>query len=119
MKTDQHLSIIAGEEAIEVAEASLLLSNEIPRAAGAVAKSTAKAARFGFHEINPVLGKTPIQSLVDEFNDMVAAFELLQEAGVPLPGLNDRVYIECKKEKVKRMMKISISRGLLEKPEEL
>lgn len=64
-------------------------------------------------------GLTPIQSLTNEFNDMVAAFELLQEAGVPLTGLNDRTYIEGKKERVKRMMEISISRGLLEKPEEL
>lgn len=115
MKTSDHLLVVSGEEAVELAEASVALQ-EITTHALRFSQHTAKSLRFGPHEINPVLQKTPVESLVCEMNDLIAAVEMLQEAGIELPGLGDREYIEQKKQRIKKMMAVSATRCLLEPP---
>lgn len=51
--------------------------------------------------------------LVAELNDLAAVVELLQAAGVDLPGLHDRGAIEAKKDKVRKFMGYAKERGAI------
>ena len=96
MNTIEYLEVCAEEEAGEVAVAAL-----------GVAKAISKALRFGLTDINPERLQTATEVLVAELNDLEAVVEMLQEAGVKLPGLHDREAIEAKKKKVSAMVTYS------------
>lgn len=51
--------------------------------------------------------------LVRELNDQLAVVEMLQDAGVPLPGIGDRAAINAKKQRVLEFMEYSVKRGKL------
>lgn len=99
----EHLLVLGGEEGSEVAVAAL-----------AVAKAFSKMLRFGPYDLHPSRHRSATEVLVAELNDLTAVVEMVQEVGVPLPGLGDREAIEAKKAKVRRMMEYSRECGLLE-----
>ena len=103
MNATEHLKVIASEEAGEVAHAAILLQ-----------KALCKMMRFGDNDINPERGLTATQVVVAEFNDLIASIEMLEEAGIKLPGLYDREAVDKKKRKVKYMMNASREQGTLE-----
>lgn len=100
MKLLEHLLVCGMEEAGEITTASL-----------AVAKAFSKVLRFGPGDINPMRRKTAVGVLVAELNDQEAVIELLQEAGLLLPGLHDREAIERKKDKVRHFIKHAEQNG--------
>lgn len=94
--------VCGNEEAGEVAVAAL-----------AVAKALSKALRFGQTDTNPERNMTAEEVLAAELNDLEAVVEMLQDAGVPLPGLHDRDAIEAKKRKVRKLMGYAERQGSL------
>ncbi len=102
MNTIEHTMVCGAEEAGEVATAAL-----------AVAKALHKGLRFGQDDINPEREATAVEVLAAELNDLAAVVEMLQEAGVPLPGLHSRDAIEAKKRKVRDWMRHAERRGVL------
>lgn len=102
MNTTEHTMVCGAEEAGEVATAAL-----------AVAKALHKGLRFGQNDINPEREATSVEVLAAELNDLTAVVEMLQEAGVPLPGLHSRDAIEAKKRKVRDWMQYAKQRGAL------
>jgi hypothetical protein len=102
MNITEHLMVIGNEEAGEVATAAL-----------AVAKALSKGLRFGQDDINPERNLSAVEVLAAELNDLEAMVEMLQEAGVPLPGLHHREAIEAKKRKVRNWMSYAEQRGSL------
>ncbi len=107
MTKDDHLLVILSEEA-----------HEVSMAAGRIGQAASKALRFGMDDGYPGTERTNRGDLVGEFNDLVALFEMLQEAGINLPGLYDREAIEAKKAKVTRFLEHSRNLGRLSSPEE-
>lgn len=105
----EHLQVCGSEEAGEVAVAA----DELHRAALATAKAFCKCLRFGGADYNPERGLTTVEVLVAELNDLEAVVEMVQEAGLVLPGLHDRSAIEAKKEKVRKYMRHAAVRGTL------
>ncbi len=102
MNYTEHTMVCGAEEAGEIATAAL-----------AVAKALHKGLRFGQDDINPERSATAVEVLAAELNDLEAVVEMLQEAGVPLPGLHDRAAIEAKKRKVRNWMSYAARRGSL------
>lgn len=102
MNSKEHMMVCGAEEAGEVATAAL-----------SVAKALHKGLRFGQDDINPERDATAVEVLAAELNDMMAVVEMLQEAGVPLPGLHNREAIEAKKRKVRHWMGYAERRGSL------
>lgn len=102
MNSTEHTMVCGAEEAGEIATAAL-----------AVAKALHKGLRFGQDDINPERDASAVEVLAAELNDLAAVVEMLQEAGVPLPGLHDRAAIEAKKRKVRNWMGYAESRGSL------
>lgn len=72
-----------------------------------------KAIRFTPEEIQDGQELTNAQRLVYEFNDILAAMEMLQERGV-IQLVIDREAIEKKKEKIIKYMNYSRSLGVVE-----
>lgn len=107
MSPQEHITVCTSEEAGEVAE----LAFELGRTALKLSKDLHKALRFGFTDINPESGKTKIEMLRAELIDLKACVELLQEAGIPLFGLDDRDKIETKKRKVMHFLNIAKDLG--------
>ena len=102
MNTKEHVMVCGAEEAGEVAVAAL-----------AVQKALCKMMRFGKDDVNPERDLTATQVLVAELNDLQGAIELLQDAGVELPGLGDRGAIEAKKRKILHYMGYAEAHGTL------
>lgn len=102
MNAQEHLMVVAAEEAGEVAVAALALG-----------KSLNKTLRFGIDDTNPATNKTNAQMLDMELNDLIASVEMLLELGVELPGLYDREQIDKKKAKVQKYMGYAEQRGTL------
>lgn len=103
MNPKEHISVCAAEEAGEVAE----LAFELGQTALRVSKHIHKALRFGYTDINPTPYKTNLELLKNELNDLTGCIELLQEHGIVLEGLGDRLAIDAKKAKVLRFMNIA------------
>lgn len=102
-----HLTVCTSEEAGEVAE----LAFELGKVSLKLSKDLHKALRFGFTDVDPATGLTKIEMLVNELIDLKACVELLQEAGVPLFGIDNRDKIEAKKKKVLKYMEIAEQLG--------
>ena len=102
MTHNDHLLVILSEEA-----------HEISMVAGRIGQATSKALRFGLTDGYPGTDRTNCGDLVDEVNDLMAMLEMLQEAGVEMPGLFDRQAIEAKKAKVERFLGHSKNMGRL------
>lgn len=81
-----------------------------------VAKVCSKAIRFGIGHTNPELQKTNYTLLLEEYCDLLAAFQMLVDDGIVKPPdfteTNQRV--SAKKTKVRKMMEYSRSLGRLE-----
>lgn len=114
MNVMEHLLVVANEESGEVAEAALFAAMAFP-ALGA-AKVFDKLLRFSPHGIHPITQQTAIEMLVMELNDLQALVEMVQEAGLALPGLRDRNAIDAKKAKVRMLMRESAMQGTLTLP---
>jgi hypothetical protein len=102
-----HLTVCTSEEAGEVAE----LAFELGKVSLKLSKDLHKALRFGFTDVDPATGLTKIEMLVNELIDLKACVELLQEAGVPLFGIDNRDKIEAKKRKVLKYMEVAKELG--------
>lgn len=107
MEPIEHLTVCTSEEAGEVAE----LAFELGKISLKLSKDLHKALRFGFTDIDPATGLTKIEMLVNELIDLNACIELLQEAGVPLFGIDNRDKIEAKKKKVMHFLNIGKDLG--------
>ena len=107
MDAQEHIVVCTSEEAGEIAE----IAFELGRVALKLSKDLHKTLRFGFNDTDPSRGKTKIELLVDEINDLHGCIELLQETGVEFPGLFNREAIESKKTKVKHHMSIAKELG--------
>ncbi len=97
MNTIEHLLTCVADEGCEISQA------------------VHKALRFSLNDTNPKTGNTNLADIVAEVNDLLGALELLQENGVELPGLFDRVAIDAKKAKVMAWMMHSESVGALQR----
>lgn len=102
-----HLTVCTSEEAGEVAE----LAFELGKVSLKLSKDLHKALRFGFTDVDPATGLTKIEMLVNELIDLKACVELLQEAGVPIFGIDNRDKIEAKKRKVLKYMEVAKELG--------
>lgn len=109
MNTQEHLTVCASEEAGEVAE----IAFEIGKVALKFSKDLHKALRFGFGDTDPASGKTKLEMLVAELNDLQACVEMLQENGVVLVGLGDQNAIAQKKARVNFYMKTAAKLGTI------
>ena len=89
----------------------LILSEE----AAEVAQGVTKALRFGLNEVYPVTGKTNLERLIEELNDMAAVIQMLQEEQVLPWGIHDKKQTEAKKIKVEKYLEYSKSLGLLDR----
>jgi len=79
-----------------------------------------KAVLNGLSDINPKEQCTSLQHFINEFNDMFAMAQMLQDHGIELPGLKDPMAIMKKKLKVYRYMRAPINNGILQlTPKEL
>lgn len=76
------------------------------------AQRVSKAIRFTLEEIQPGQDLTNAQRIVYEFNDIVAAMEILQEEGV-FEKVIDREAIEKKKLKIEKYMAYSKEVGAI------
>lgn len=76
--------------------------------AGEIAQIAGKTGRFGPYSTNPTndTGLRNVDYMAAEVNDLLAVVEMLQEAGVDIPGIGDRQAIEHKKAKVRRYMEM-------------
>jgi len=96
MNIVEHLLVCANEEGLEIGQAA------------------DKALRFGLEDMHPKTGTTTLSSLVAEINDLLGVIELMQDHGVKLEGLFDRLAIEKKKAKVLIWMEYSRKAGTLQ-----
>ncbi len=98
MTRTEHLLVILMEEAAEVAHRA------------------SKALRFGTDEVQPGQPHTNIDRVLNEFIDLLAAFEMIYEDGVIVPrtftvAAFAREPMGAKKAKVERFLKFSAARG--------
>lgn len=95
MNKIQYLLVKLAEEASEISQIAL------------------KTAQFGVHEQCPGLNETNIQRIDQEFNDLVAIVELInQELNSSEIHICD-AFIERKKEKVNKYYNYSIECGMV------
>ena len=95
MNRIENLLVIASEEA-----------HEVSMAANMIGQVASKALRFGLDSTFNGKLTSNRDSLVLEFNHLIAAIEMLEEEGISLPGLYDRTMIDEKKKKVKSLMTV-------------
>jgi hypothetical protein len=77
-----------------------------------VIQAICKTNRFAIDGHYPD-GRSNVDVVVYELNDVFAVVELLIESGVDLTQVLNREQIEAKKIKVKEMMKLAVERGSL------
>jgi len=77
------------------------------------AQAVDKSLRFGMHDGYPETDRTNISDFVNEVNDLVGVLELMQENGIELPHLFDRLAIDSKKERVNKYMDVARRLGTL------
>lgn len=95
---NQHLLTVLAEECCEVAQ------------------RVSKALRFGVSEIQPGQPFTNAERIAQEFQDVLAAIEMLEAGGV-LERPSDTHAIERKKAKVEEFMWYAVNCGELEDPD--
>ncbi len=96
MNITEHLLVCANEEGLEIGQAA------------------DKALRFGLHDGYPETDRTNISDFVNEVNDLVGVLELMQENGIELPHLFDRLAIDAKKARVTKYMDVARRLGTLQ-----
>lgn len=100
MQVNEHLFVIASEEASEISRAFSRIN------------------RFGLDSIHPRTEKTAKEDAVYKINELLAIVELMKDRGVILDGIGDPTSIgEAKKKFVEEMEK-SHEAGLIELPDE-
>lgn len=97
MMVEQYLLIKLAEEAAEIAQMAL------------------KTAQFGLKETYAPVGKSNIERLNDEFNDLLAAIDMLNEDFGVEHLQRDDFKVNNKIAKVKHYMSVSQDLGLVEK----
>lgn len=108
MNQTEHLLTCVAEESEEIAQVALAqIGLRLSQAAH-------KALRFGLDDGYPGTEQTNRDDLVREANDLLGVLELMEEAGIALPGLRDREAIEAKKAKVRRWMAHAEKLGTLQ-----
>lgn len=90
-----HLLVIVGEEASEVA------------------KESAKCLRFGAHEVYPEIGISNVERLLVEFNELYALMEMMASERIIREDFLDRTKIDAKKLKVEKLLLYSAECGRL------
>lgn len=81
-----------------------------------VAKRATKALRFGLSEVQSGQSLTNAQRINEEFNDLLAILEMLEEADLSLDSIGKRQAVEAKKQKVARFLNYSAECGTLSAP---
>lgn len=89
MNRTEHLLVVLGEEA------------------GEVAQETSKCLRFGPEEIFPEIGISNADRIILEFNDLLAMMELLEAEGIFKGPLRREDLIAAKKLKFEKNLKYS------------
>ncbi len=90
----EHLFTILGEEGAEITQ------------------RTSKVNRFGIKEVQPGQEKTNAQRVVEEYADVLAVAEMLQDEGViELTGIGK--LMDAKKIKVEKFLEYSAKQGTL------
>ena len=107
MNIKEHITVVAAEEAVEVSE----VAYELGKTALRLSKDFHKALRFGFGDTDPISGKTKLEMLGTELNDLYACIEMLQDRGVVIPNLGDRTQIDIKKHKVTHYIDVAKKLG--------
>ena len=98
MQVNEHLFVIANEEALELARAF------------------ARCNRFGLDSMHPTKEISASKEVVAQMNDLLAAIELMKDRGIVFEGFGEPTALgECKKRLVEEM-EMSLSAGLLEMP---
>lgn len=91
--------------------------NGLGEEASELGQACAKGLRFGLMDTDPKTGKTNLQRIVDEYNDVRALINLVGEElaalGIPLEGVDDPAAIETKTAKFIKWGKRSIDNGIL------
>ena len=77
--------------------------------AGEIVQSVGKAHRFGLDDCYPDTEHTSRKDLANEMDDLIAVYQILVELGELQPS--SPVRVGAKKEKVLRMLKVSIDKG--------
>lgn len=75
-----------------------------------VTKECSKALRFGLE--NPYQGTTSSQKIADELNDLIAVADMIKDASVIGPFIDDKK-IKAKKDKVEKYLEYSKRIGKL------
>jgi hypothetical protein len=96
MNRIEHLLVIANEECTEVAQ------------------RVDKALRFGLGEVQPEQPHTNAQRILHEYCDLMAAIEMLADAGALDFTEITRARIDAKKVKVEKFMQLSLEQGTLD-----
>ncbi len=89
----EHLLVCLNEECLEVG------------------KAVTKALRFGLEDKHST--STNRQDIIQEITELYGVIELLEEEGLNLEAIGDRMFINMKKEKVKKYMKYAEDRGMI------
>lgn len=61
-----------------------------------VVKNCTKALTFGMNSVAPRNGKTNLENIGEEINDVIVIVKLLREDGVVIPGIGDPSYIQAR-----------------------
>ena len=77
-----------------------------------LAQVCSKAIRFGLDDFYDKHGKSNYELMVDELNDIVGVISALQEEGVPIASIAER--IELKVMKLERWDEYSKTKGCVE-----
>ena len=93
MTRQEHLLTITGEECSEVHQ------------------RCSKAMRFGMAEIEPIQTATKMERVVLDFNDLVAAMEMLYDC--PINDLISRNLVSAKKTKIETYLEYSKECGTI------
>ena len=95
MNTLEHTLTTVSEEAIELANASLMFAQTI-----------SKALRFGLHDIGPDKVRNNLAQMNHEYNDLLAVVEILNES-VVVPLVRDQALIDAKKKRFEKFLQYS------------
>jgi len=95
MNRIEHLFCILAEESAEVAQRA------------------SKIMRFGVKEVQPGQDKDNAERLIDEYTDLKALFEMLEDENI-LRVHHNGIHKQAKKDKVEKFLEYSKEQGTLE-----
>jgi len=80
---------------------------------GEIVQDAMKALRFGLDGTSPITKESNRNRLIQEYNDLLAVVEMLQEEGVFPEDIRNQNHIDEKKDKVEAYLNCSLKLGRL------